>query len=334
MQRGRPDLSVRSVADVGEAGLLEIVKERFGNGSDHGEVWAGDDAAVLATGERSLLTTDVLVEGIDFDLAYGSGRDVGWKSLAVNISDIAAMGGRPTRAVVTLALPPTTVLGVVDSFLDGLVEGAARWDVGIVGGDISGAAQMSVSVAMLGTVDGDPVLRAGARPGDAICVTGSLGGAAGGLFALQGGVTGSSPRIDELVGRQLRPEPRVVEGAQLKRLGATSMIDVSDGLGLDLTRLMTASGTGCAIETAMLPVDPNLGALEGGPDGVELALGGGEDLELLCTIDASRLDEAMEALAPPLAGFTRIGDVTEDGLMLDGVAMKGEELGWDHLRSR
>lgn len=322
------------MADVGESGLLEIVKDRFGNGSAYAEVWAGDDAAVVATGERSLLTTDVLVEGVDFDFAYCTGADVGWKSLAANVSDIAAMAGRPTRAVVSLSLPATTPLGTVESFLDGLAAGADRWQVAVAGGDISRAGEVSVAVAMVGALDGPPVLRSGARPGDAICVTGSLGGAAGGLLALQRGLAGSGRQVDMLVRRQLRPEPRLAESGVLRRSGATAMIDLSDGLGLDLIRLMTASGTGCAIEGAALPVDPSLVVLERDLDVAELALRGGEDLELLCTIDPSRVDAAVAEAGPPLSGLTRIGEVTREGFMLDGVAMKGEELGWDHLRTR
>ena len=327
-ERGSPHAPV---SDIGESGLLELVRERFGSAPD-GEVWAGDDAAVIVTGAHSLLTTDVLVEGVDFDLSYCTGYDVGWKALAVNVSDIAAMGGMPQRAVVSLALPATTPLEVVESFIDGLDEGAGRWDVGIVGGDISGASEVSVSVALIGAFDGAPVLRSGARPGDAICVTGTLGGAAGGLFALQRGIGGHNDQIDRLVDRQLRPIPRLAESAELRT--ATSMIDVSDGLALDLTRLMSASGTGADISGSAIPIDPALAVLEDGPDPMTLALGGGEDYELLCTIAASDLESVRYGLAG-MAGLTEIGVVTEGGrCLLDGRAFGGEELGWDHLQNR
>ena len=327
-ERGSPHAPV---SDSGESGLLELVRERFGSAPD-GEVWAGDDAAVIVTGAHSLLTTDVLVEGVDFDLSYCTGYDVGWKALAVNVSDIAAMGGTPQRAVVSLALPATTPLEVVESFIDGLDAGADRWGVGIVGGDISSASEMSVSVALVGATDGAPVLRSGARPGDVICVTGSLGGAAGGLFALQRGVGGHNGEIERLVERQLRPLPRLGESAALQT--ATSMIDVSDGLALDLTRLMTASGTGAELSRSAIPVDPSLDALEGGPDPMTLALGGGEDYELLCTIAVSDLESVRDRLTG-MAGLTEIGVVTEGGrCLLDGRALEGEELGWDHLRNR
>jgi thiamine-monophosphate kinase len=319
------------VADIGESGLIELVVQRFGAGPE-GEVWAGDDAAIIGTGARSLLTTDVVVEGVDFDLSYCTGFDVGWKSLAVNVSDVAAMGGTPARAVVALSLSPASPLPLVEAFLDGLEAGAREWSIGIVGGDISGAREMSVSVTLVGTLEGEPVLRSGARPGDAVCVTGTLGGAAGGLFALQRGLAGHNPDVDRLAARQLRPEPRVRESELLR--DATSMIDVSDGLALDLSRLMSASGTGCDLRGDLIPVDPCLAALEGGPDPTRLALSGGEDFELLCTLDPSSLDERMAALDAPLAGLTRIGVVTGGGCLLDGEPLRGEEPGWDHLRSR
>jgi thiamine-monophosphate kinase len=242
------------------------------------------------------------------------------------------MGGRPERAVVALSLSPASLVSVVEAFLDGLEAGAGRWNVDIVGGDISGADEMSVSVTLLGAIDAEPVLRSGARPGDAICVTGSLGGAAGGLFALQRGLAGHNADIERLAARQLRPEPRILEAETLR--AATAMVDVSDGLALDLTRLMKASGTGCTVSRELVPVDPALTALEDGPDPVELALRGGEDFELLCTLDPADVDGSVQALESPLAGLTRIGVVTDDACLLDGEPLEGEELGWDHLRSR
>jgi thiamine-monophosphate kinase len=319
------------VSDIGESGLIDLVRERFGS-APTSEVWAGDDAAVVKTGARSLLTTDVLVEGVDFDLSYCTGYDIGWKALAVNVSDIAAMGGTPQRAVVSLALPSTTPRDVVESFIDGLDAGAERWGVGIVGGDVSGASEISVSVGLLGAVEGEPVLRSGARAGDAICVTGTLGGAAGGLFALQRGIGGHNGEMDRLVERQLRPVPRLAESVALRT--STSMIDVSDGLALDLTRLMSASGTGAELSRSAIPVDPALAALEDGPDPVALALGGGEDYELLCTVARSDLDRVRERLED-MAGLTEIGVVTDGGrCVLDGEVLEGEDYGWDHLRNR
>jgi thiamine-monophosphate kinase len=331
MKPSRARSSSTVVADVGESGLIDLVKERFGAGPE-GELWAGDDTAIIATGRRTLFTTDVIVEGVDFDLSYCTGFDVGWKSLAVNVSDVAAMGGVPRRAVVALSMAPETPMNEVTGLLDGLDACARAYAVGIVGGDVSGADRMSVSVALTGDVD-TPVLRSGARPGDEICVTGTLGGAAAGLFALQRKLEGHNAAIDRLIARQLRPKPRLPESRRL--LGASAMIDVSDGLALDLSRVMAASGTGCEVELGLLPVDPDLLALDGGTDPVALALGGGEDYELLCTIDPSDLDATVAALSGSLTGLTRIGVVTEgESCLFDGEPLEEEEMGWDHLRSR
>src|SRR5919106_1754314 len=139
-----------TVADVGELKLIELVRSRVGTPPDP-EVWVGDDTAVLTPQTHPLLlTTDLLVEGIDFDTAYSSGADVGWKALAARASDIAAMCGRPSHAVVALGLPAATPVAFVDEFLDGLLDAAARWEVALVGGDISAAEEISVTVSMVG----------------------------------------------------------------------------------------------------------------------------------------------------------------------------------------
>src|SRR5919106_312871 len=153
------------VAEVGELGLIERVRARIGRARD-AEVWAGDDTAVLTPQSPALLlTTDLLVEGIDFDTSYCSGADVGWKALAASASDVAAMCGRPSHAVVALGLPTTTAVGWVDEFLDGLIEAADSWDIAVVGGDLSAAQEIVVTVSMVGRpLRPSAVLRSGARP--------------------------------------------------------------------------------------------------------------------------------------------------------------------------
>jgi thiamine-monophosphate kinase len=236
-----------------------------------GETWIGDDAAAVRTpdGRWLLLATDLVVEGIDFrpdvDPAW-----VGWKALVINVSDIAAMGGRPAHALVAIAGPPATDL---DRIYIGLAEASRTYHCPVVGGDLSNADQLVVSVAITGTITGggDPVLRSGARPGDAIFVTGPLGGAA------------ASGYTD-------RPAARVAEGEAARVAGATAMIDVSDGLAGDLGHILDASGVGAVLDR--VPVAP--GATE------EQALAGGEDFELLFT-------------GPPDLGLgIRIGTCTDD----------------------
>jgi len=328
-------MSGTTVGDIGEERLLRLIAERIGPAAA-GEVWAGDDAAVVrSTGDRSLWTTDALVEGVDFDLSYCSGFDVGWKAVAVNVSDIAAMGGRPRHLLATLFVPPSAELAWVEDLLRGLLVAAQRWDASLVGGDISSAPSIGLSVALAGVPAHAPVLRSGARPGDRICVTGALGGAAGGLFLLR---KGEADRAPELCRRQLRPEARAEEGVILATLGITSMIDVSDGLLLDLGRLLRAGQVGCSVDPTLVPVDGALQALrkiDGAPKPERLALSGGEDFELLFTVDPRAIERAGELLAEIGTELTEIGRVAEGPRMVGSLALdEWEDKGWDHLKDR
>ncbi len=283
-------------------------------------------AAVLAAG-ATLITTDTMVEGIDFDLSYCDGFDLGWKVTAINVSDIAAMGGRPSRAVATLALPASTPVEVVEEVGRGLAAAAREWDLSVVGGDVSSAPSITIGMTVLGSAT-TPITRRGARPGDVIHLTGSVGGSWGGLRVLQRGLGDRAPG---LVRRHLRPRARVEEGALLAVSGARAMIDVSDGLAIDLARLMRASGTGCRVDPASVPVDPDLPVLVGldlARDDTLLrsAILGGEDFELLAAVPP-------DADAPG----TVIGEVTEDRAMRfgdDDLEELGRDEGWDHLRGR
>lgn len=331
------------LADIGEAGVVERIAARLGPAPED-EIWSGDDAAMVHVAEGGLLcSTDMLVERVDFDLAWCNGIDVGWKALAANASDIAAMGGRPRRAVVALALPRDAELGLVDDIVDGLASAARRWDIGLVGGDISRAAEVVVSIAILGPPQpGGPVLRSTARPGQAICVTGCLGGAAAGLRVLRRGIV---PRpgeeaaiVNRVAARQLRPAARVEAARALCAAGVAAMIDLSDGLAPDCARLLAASAAGCVLDPAALPLDPDLVALAAlrpdlGLDVRRLALTGGEDFELLFTIDADRLERLLAGARAGL-DLTRIGTVTTGAAVLGDVELSAwEEESWDHLRS-
>jgi thiamine-monophosphate kinase len=215
-------------------------------GPPEGQTWIGDDAAVLDGGR--LLAVDALVEGVDFT-ADTPVDDIGWRALTVNVSDIAAMGGRPGPAVVAVVGPADTDL---DGLYKGLADASAAYGCPIVGGDLSSGAIRVITVAVQGTVDGPPVLRSGARPGDILYVTGPLGGAAAGAW-------------------RDRPTARVEEGEAARRAGATAMIDISDGLVADLNHLAAASKVGYRLDS--VPIAP--GATD------EQALHGGDDYELL-----------------------------------------------------
>lgn len=319
--------SARTVADVGEAGVVTLLRQRVASAS--GVVGIGDDAAVFASPGRTLvLTTDTMVEGVDFDLAYSSGADLGWKVLAVNVSDLAAMGAEPAQAVTTMCLPAATPLALVEDVIDGLVASAARWEVQLVGGDLSSGPTITLGVALLGSTAG-AVLRSGAQVGDAICVTGELGGSAGGLAQLQRDPTATGP----LVTRHLRPNPRVAEGSRLREAGATAMLDVSDGLAIDLTRLLDASGVGCEVDETAIPVDRGLS--DSGIDGLRAALLGGEDFELLFTLASEKVEEARTLLSELGTDVTRIGTVTSGPRRIGSRDLEVlKEEAWDHLQAR
>jgi thiamine-monophosphate kinase len=342
----------RSVADLGEWGLIELIGRRVGPPPED-EVWGGDDAAVVpSAGERVVLTTDVLVQGIDFDFAYCPPQDAGWKAMAVNVSDIAAMGAVPRHAVATLSLPPDTSVVDVESILDGMLGAAEMYGTKLVGGDVSTASELSIGATIAGAMPGArmPVLRSGALGGDAICVTGELGGAAGGLIALKNKPSGGlrsgwdvgedleSP-LNKLAARQLRPAARLTESRALGAVELTSMIDISDGLLADLGHVLDASGVGCRLELDMIPVDDNLATLAKlvpDFDPLELALTGGEDFELIVTLDPVNVPDARLAVEHMGTPFTRIGTVmTSTERMVGEQPMSAwKEKGWEHLRTR
>ncbi|HEY7873599.1 MAG TPA: thiamine-phosphate kinase [Actinomycetota bacterium] len=341
----------RSVADLGEWGLIELITQRVG-AAPEGEIWSGDDAAVVATGsERLVLTTDILVQGVDFDFAYCPPQDAGWKAMAVNVSDIAAMGAVPRHAVATLGLQPETPVVDVESILDGLQGAADMYGTALVGGDVSTASELSIGVTVAGFMPGArrPATRSGAIGGDAICVTGELGGAAGGLIALKNKPSGGlrsgwdlgenleSP-LNKLAARQLRPTARLPESRALGAVEVTAMIDVSDGLIADLEHVLDASGAGCQLEPDMIPVDDNLGTLEklvDDLDPLELALTGGEDYELIVTLDPANVAEARMAVEHMGTHLTRIGTVMTGSERKLGERSFADikEKGWEHFRT-
>jgi len=310
----------RAVSEVGEQGLLRLLSSRL-TPPPPSEVWSGDDAAVIdvPTG-RAVVTTDLIVEDVDFRLDTFGPPDVGWKAMAVNVSDVAAMGATPLYALATISLHPDTPVELFEGVADGLLEAAAAFGVYVIGGDISQATELTVGVTMIGIPGERIVTREGAKVGDAIYVTGTLGGAAGGLIALDRHID-----APELIERQRRPTPRVREGRDAMLAGATAMIDLSDGLAMDLGHLLGASGVGCEIDVASIPVDPHLGALDVEP--VDVAIVGGEDFELLFSVPGAAAIDGIDA--------TRIGVVTDGEAMIgDKPLTEWRERSWDHLRDR
>ena len=303
----------------------------------------GDDAAVIRqrAGFDNVITADLLVEGIDFELGSGgaTARDVGHKALAVSLSDVAAMGARPTMCLLSVGVTRERWrTGFLEEFYKGVGRLAGRHGVSVVGGDISRAPErVVVDSVVLGEVRrGRAVLRSGARPGDQIFVTGSLGGAAAGLRVLRERAGARLTSAEErLVRRQLRPEPRAEWGRLLcEEKLASAMIDLSDGLSSDLAHLCRESGAGASIEVESLPLDPLLKSLSlTEAESLSLALDGGEDFELLFTVPAKRA-----ARVPAKVGgvrVTRVGEVTADPsrltLVRDGRPRPLKAGGFEHF---
>ena len=289
----------------------------------------GDDcAAVRLGGTVWVAAADMLVEGHHFLGGLAAPEDVGYKAVAVNVSDVAAMGGVPRFVLCSGGAPEAEA--VLRCFR-GVAEACAAFGAYPLGGDTTRAGALTVDVAILGEVPGGrPVLRSGAVPGDLLAVTGELGAAAAGLLALRRGEGG----FGRLVGRHLRPEPRVREGLEAALLGAHAMIDLSDGLATDAGHLCERSGVGCRIDLRRLPISGEVRRLAeaAGEDAEVLAATGGEDYELLVAAPEGTLRELARRLSVPL---TVVGEVVEGG----GVSFHrgGEPVeglaGWDHFRA-
>lgn len=281
-------------------------------------VGIGDDAAVLDwPGDRAcVVTTDMLMEGVDFTAETATPELIGRKSLAVNLSDIAAMGGRPVAAFVSICLTQGRGEEFARRLYGGLFELASKFHVAIAGGDTnSWGGPLVINITVLGEpVAGAPLLRSGAQPGDWICVTGRLGGS--------------------LAGRHLTFTPRVAEvAAILETVRPTAMIDISDGLGADLHHLLEASGVGARVEGTRIPLSPEIGLMPADKSPLDRALSDGEDFELLFTVEPSA-GELLLANWSHGTPLTRIGEIT-GGLgavlvMEDGRETVLEAKGWAH----
>lgn len=308
-------------------------------------VGIGDDAAVVepGTGEQ-VLTTDMLIEGIHFEMGSISARDLGAKSIAINVSDMAAMAASPRYALVSVGLAPVVRAAWVVELYAGMRHACDEYALTLVGGDTNRSDRVVISVAVVGEVaPGRAVTRAGAQPGDVIVVTGSLGAAAGGLALsrlppAEAGRALSQPWGRELLEALSRPVARVGEGQTLAQAGATAMMDLSDGLARDLSRLCAESGVGARVELARVPIAEPLrrGASTLGIDPLELAMGGGEDYELLATLDLTDLDRAREELDERFGvRLTEVGVVREEGGLVavdaEGTVRPLEPTGWDHF---
>lgn len=311
----------RLAGDVGERGLIDHIRRRLPPPPADLIVGPGDDGAVVRPdrGALQILTTDSLVEGVHFDLRYSSPADVGHKALAVNLSDVAAMGAVPRFALLSLMLPAGCPMETIDGLLDGVIALAVRTKVAIAGGNITRSpGPLVVDVALTGAAKPRKLLtRSGGRPGDRLYVSGTIGAARAGLGRLQSDGFDSAPEgLDECVERHRRPEPRVRLGALLGRMRAASAcMDLSDGLADAVRQVAEASGTGATIEADRLPVHPAAAAWfrSRGFDPIDAALEGGDDYELLIAVPP-RFRGRFRAVARLAQGLTltSIGELTGD----------------------
>ncbi|MEP2669000.1 MAG: thiamine-phosphate kinase [Cyclobacteriaceae bacterium] len=337
------------ISQLGEFGLIDRINSHVETSNKSTLFGIGDDAAVIDGGEESiLLCTDMLTEGVHFDLSYTPLQHLGYKAVVVNVSDIAAMNGRPEQIVVSLGLSNRFSVEAVDSLYEGIRAACKNYNVDLVGGDItSSASGLVISIAAMGKVKKDKVAyRSGAKENDIVCVTGDLGGAFLGLQILERDkqVFLANPEMkpqlenfEYMVGRQLKPEARTDIVYELAELGIqpTSMIDISDGLASELLHISKNSGVGIKIFEDKIPIDTKVyetAAIELKIDPITCALNGGEDYELLFTINQTDFEKIKNHQDIHFIGH--VHDNANQNLLItkQGTAIPLTAQGWNHFK--
>ncbi len=341
----RYNRKVMRVEELGEFGVIHLLTQMVTQERRPGAnasarpfqlmVDVGDDAAAARCGQTTeLYTTDTVVEGVHFTRSTIPWQNLGWKVMAANISDIAAMGGHPIYALITLGLPPDTKMEDVRLLYCGLLDLANQYDVALVGGDVTRSPVVFVTVALTGVVEGNPTLRSAAKLGDAVAVTGYLGSSAGGLELMLKGLPGDEAATQYLINAHRRPKPCIPQGRLLLEQGVEAAMDISDGLVDDLSKLCHASGVAAQVEVDTLPIHPSL--KQAFPHRyTQLALSGGEDYQLLFTAGHSVMERVLPMLPPPAAV---VGEIVEgEAGQVTVVDSAGNRVsapsgGWDHFR--
>jgi len=319
-----------TLANLGESESLARTIGKLIQG-EYAIVGPGDDAAVVSSADgRFVVTTDTMIEGHDFNLDWSTGFDLGFKAIASNVADVAAMGAKPTALVVAIALPGHTQISWLEDFAAGLNAGLTQLAprASVVGGDLARADQVVISVTAHGDLEGlEPVLRSGAKPGDILAVAGTLGKAAAGLSLLQSEIADAKNAFDELVSIQLRPMPPIPAGVLANKAGATSMLDVSDGLAKDASRIAKASGVTVQIDkSALLGFEAvlELAALRLEVTTEDWVLFGGEDHALLATFpEGSSIPKEFKPIGRIIAS-------SGVHVLLDDIELQAN--GWDSIR--
>jgi thiamine-monophosphate kinase len=323
-------------------GRLRRLIESAGPASPDLLVGVGDDAALWRFGDRILAaTTDSLVDRVHFRLDIARWEDLGWKALAVNLSDLAAVGAAPRFALVTLGLPPTTRAEDIERLYGAMLDLARASGTVLAGGDIVRSPVLTITVTATGEIEvpagadwrSRVLLRSGARPGDLVAVTGSLGAAAAGLRLLLEDPVGAEARAPALVSAYRRPQPRLEVAPILVTAGIRTAIDVSDGLVADLGHICEESGVAAEIEAGRVPVHPDATRLFGA-DALTLALTGGEDYELVFTGPEATVGGVAARSPVPVTVIGRILDGPPGQVRVlgpGGEELRLERAGWDHL---
>ena len=332
------------VSELGEFGLIDLLAKATYNAQDknlapwqHLIIGIGDDAAAWhSDASIQLATVDSLIQDVHFSLTTTSWKELGWKALAANISDIAAMGGIPRYALVSLALPGHTEVEDITALYQGMIELAQQFEVAIIGGDTSSAPIVTIGITVLGSTrnhDKHILTRSAAETGDKIAVTGYLGTAAAGLEMLTEKLELDHETTGSLKESFLRPYPRIAESQVLMEHEVKTAIDISDGLISDLNHLCKASRVGARLEVERVPILPAV-KNSFGDKSLELALTGGEDYELLFTASASIIDRIKAAASCPI---TVIGEIIADNLYevtlinRKGTPFSIAKAGWEHF---
>ncbi len=335
------------ISTLGEFGLIDRISSRFTLRNASSLKGIGDDAAVIDAGEEViLLSTDMLVEGIHFDLSYTPLQHLGYKAVAANVSDIAAMNGKPEQIIVAMAVSNRFSVEAIDALFEGIRAACDEYKVDLVGGDTTASpAGLVINVSVLGrTKKGNEVYRSGAKDNDVLCVTGDLGGAYIGLQILERekevflANPNMQPELDKheyAVGRQLRPKARMDIIYELADLGVkpTSMIDVSDGLASELMHISKNSKAGVRIFEDKIPIDQDAfnTAVEFNLDPFTCALNGGEDYELLFTIHQADVEKLKNHSDIQMIGYIH-ADPTQNVLITkNGNVVPLKAQGWVHF---
>ncbi len=325
----------------GESAIIKLIRDNFGSAAEGDlALGIGDDAALIRFGDKLLaVTTDMLVENTHFKMDMIEPYQLGWKSAAVNISDIAAMGAKPTYSFVSIGSPDIEI-GVLESIYQGMHDVSANFDSVLAGGDtVASAAGIVINVTQLGLADpGKVARRDGAKPGDAIIVTNTLGDSRAGLeLLLKFGLNEANRASEACVLRHLQPEPRVLEAMAAVGTGKVrSMMDLSDGLASDLKKLCEASGVGSRVFADALPIsrETHIAAARLDMDAIRLAAEGGEDYELLLTCDCRAASEILQAIASTDSTARVIGEITEElnvSLIMPNGTLQPVGESWEHF---